>query len=121
MSKLLSDEELLWHIRKTKEPHYACEFKQDNTYRKTVKCSGCLHSLESARNAENALLDLINTQKRLYAESVEVDVRLDEINRAVSHKYEHPSGRFIGRGKYYGMRTDELDAELRAEQRARVR
>ena len=67
------------------------------------------------------LLDLINTQKRLYAESVEVDVRLDEINRAVSHKYEHPSGRFIGRGKYYGRRTDELDAELRAEQRRRIK
>ena len=121
MSKLLSDEELLWHIRKTENPHYACEFKQDNTERKTVKCGGCLHSSESVRNAENALLDLINTQKRLYAESVEVDVRLDEINKVVSHKYEYPSGRFIGRGKYYGRRTDELDAELRAEQRRRIK
>ena len=81
MSKLLSDEELLWHIRRTENPHYACEFKQDNTERKTVKCGGCLHSSESVRNAENALLDLINTQKRLYAESV---IGEDEPERVVS-------------------------------------
>lgn len=67
------------------------------------------------------VLDLIDTQKRLYAESVEVEVRLDEINRVVSRKYEHPSGRFIGRGKYYGRRIDELDAELRAKQKARIK
>jgi len=102
--RLLSDEELLWHIRKTKEPHYACEFKQDNTYRKTVKCGGCLHSSESARNAENALLDLINTQKRLYAESV-----IGEYEGTFDKSQEQSASSNYWRN------------QLREEQRARIR
>ena len=100
MSKLLSDEELLWHIRKTENPHYACEFKQDNTERKTVKCGGCLHSSESVRNAENALLDLINAQKRLYAEMV------------VGEYFESPDG--------YPTESNFIRDELIQEQRARI-
>ena len=102
MSKLLSDEELLWHIRKTENPHYACEFKQDNTKRKTVKCGGCLHSSESVRNAENALLDLINTQKRLYAESV-----IGELENGADNPMDMP--------------RELIRNELRAEQRTRIR
>lgn len=107
MSKLLSDEELLWHIRKTENPHYACEFKQDNTERKTVKCGGCLHSSESVRNAENALLDLINTQKRLYAESV---IGEDEPERVVVASY----------GQTRAVAGAATRNTLRAEQRARI-
>ena len=116
MSKLLSDEELRQKMQ---------DIFNDCT-------SGWLITIKDFNGSERGLgdieseivgdiLDLINTQKRLYAESVEVDVRLDEINRVVSRKYEYPSGRFIGMGKYYGRRTDELDAELRAEQRARIK
>lgn len=77
MTKPITDVELLWHIRKTIEPHYACEHKQDNTERKTVKCHGCLHSSESARNAESALLDFIKSYAKDYAEQREANVRHD--------------------------------------------
>lgn len=109
--RLLSDEELLWHIRKTENPHYACEFKQDNTERKTVKCGGCLRSSESARNAENALIKLINTQKRLYAESVDREARIDELRNTVLRDgeiYFH-----MGEGNF--MPVQERFNQLRAE------
>lgn len=106
MSKLLSDEELTASI--------------EQLYNKSREL-GMIRTGDPMAFMVLHTLALIDTQKRLYAESVEVEVRLDEINRVVSRKYEHPSGRFIGRGKYYGRRIDELDAELRAEQKARIK
>ncbi len=116
MSKLLSDEELLWHIRKTENPHYACEFKQDNTERKTVKCGGCLHSSESVRNAENALLDLINTQKRLYAESV-IDNAIEDVAgyQAMSNRATVTVNELMNPNAGFRAYAKDL-----AEQRARI-
>ena len=112
MSKLLSDEEMLWHIRKTENPNYACEFKQDNTEQKTVKCGGCLHSSESARNAENALLDLINAQKRLAVESV-----IGEDEATTEYSYLPPTLDEMTKSAH----EKAVRNQLRAEQRRRIK
>ena len=84
---------------------------------------------EDIQNTSKKLLDLINTQKRIYAESVRQEAEVSGQLAAVNHLDDKifylevsPRGEFVKRviNKYRDELSKEY-AELRAEQRARLR
>lgn len=50
---------LEWLVRVVDRSHYACEYRQDNTPRTTVKCAGCCHSSEGLERAIQNVIDFV--------------------------------------------------------------
>ena len=92
MSKLLNDEELLEHIKHCTD--------------------GQLEYYEYNKSTYSRLIDLINTQKRLYAESV-----IGDDEAAAEYSYLPPTLDEMTKSAH----EKAVRNQLRAEQRARIR
>ena len=73
----LREQKLIWLVNQVANPHYGCEYKQDNTPRASVRCGGCLHSSESKKRAVQDVVDYVRTLTARDAER-EAAIRIDE-------------------------------------------